>query len=433
MNSKQRRQWTQELNSLCDEIKATGNDGQEVHLVIYSFCALATLADKRRVDYCFEKPKDANAVVPEEVSIGLIYTKSFRLESIVPGNALNPEQFAKLVSLLKYCFLSSPVYRVGRQIVFSAFPVLAAYRSDVLQYQILPVSEKSPNLPRNIIGGANHPFRLEFLCKSFPDLDRPHLALYEQTRRARELLFFLHLAMPYQFWTYKIGSRNYKFNHTWTLADKICSHSQLEYRHVDDDSEIKDGAGFTETNKYSTMIRSSSERYYQMRIDEYDHVVLPENIEELESAYLALSGPRREQFQNSLFWFYSANRAESASQTFLFLIQALEGLLVRRNDRCVSCEQHTHSISDCFAEFLDQYAGDVGGLQSQDRKILYNARSGLAHGGVFAKDTAPFFGFAPQTADESRNLDRAERAVRIGLLNWLLENGSSRPRIPFKL
>jgi hypothetical protein len=157
---------------------------------------------------------------------------------------------------------------------------------------------------------------------------------------------------------------------------------------------------------------------------------LPKGIRRIFDSYYRLDATRRERF---LRWCYWINHSQSVaslstSASYMALIQAVEALRpdVRGGPACSECGRHIGpGPTRQFIAFMDEFVPRQDGETEGERRLLYNLRSRLAHGGtLMERDLRTGFGqFTPTWIEERETSGRAAVLARMAGINWLLADG----------
>jgi hypothetical protein len=158
-----------------------------------------------------------------------------------------------------------------------------------------------------------------------------------------------------------------------------------------------------------------------------DTFYLPDNLDQLVSAFVKLDGVRRRRFLRSAAAIYAARELWdiSISSYFLACVQAIETMVDRPSP--IPCPVRNRDMgpgpTKLFREFVERFCSTSG----VDRKVvneLYSVRSALAHGHyLFQLDEAPWtfnMGALAARAGEDEVYRAAITVAKTGLRNWLL-------------
>jgi len=158
-----------------------------------------------------------------------------------------------------------------------------------------------------------------------------------------------------------------------------------------------------------------------------DTFYLPDNLDQLVSAFVKLDGVRRRRFLRSAAAIYAARELWdiSISSYFLACVQAIETMVDRPSP--IPCPVRNRDMgpgpTKLVREFVERFCSTSG----VDRKVvneLYSVRSALAHGHyLFQLDEAPWtfnMGALAARAGEDEVYRAAITVAKTGLRNWLL-------------
>jgi hypothetical protein len=348
-------------------------------------------------------------------ALRLEYNQDLELTGAFAEEALSEEDVEAVPAELKRNFLESAGPGVGQGILFGSAPVDGwwGYRD---RFRIIRVP---PEASRPHVLVAPHPFLVEFIYNRSPEFT---VSLCRRRREEHRLALLLSslLKSSITWHLYKaVGGRHSTWvqlpnsGSVWNIA--FC---QIAYEH-ESIPHVLDA--FTPTDGFGRLPLVPAERYYQPRyIRDGDSLELPSDLEESIDLFFALPAQQQDRFLQASYWLNQANRVDSFSAMFMYIIQAIESLAWRRRSQtyCPRCNKpEGPGPTRLFNEFLDRHAPEA----TEGRRLLYNVRSGLSHGSMppFLVDTEMYFGFVPEEQWQRQLVEEALEAARHSMHNWL--------------
>jgi hypothetical protein len=146
---------------------------------------------------------------------------------------------------------------------------------------------------------------------------------------------------------------------------------------------------------------------------------VPTSLPSLLDTYFALDEEHQARVRRACYWLVHSHevRRLSGSAAFTSVVQAIEALLpdTRRG----------LGPTRAFQDFVQRYVPDI---DHKARRMLYDIRSDIVHGGrLLLTDLSPsgFQGLTPENTRESQLFDIARTAAQLGLVAWLQHHESS--------
>jgi hypothetical protein len=311
---------------------------------------------------------------------------------------------------------------IGQKILWVSGPMEGCWQY-TNRFQIIPVPREAP---RPNFYMAAHPFLLEFTYK------RSLNESVSQRRREREgnrlALILSSLLRPNITWQrlLAVGNRNYAWVQLPNSGGKWNpAYCQIMYSHESIPHNLDN---FTRTEGFSPIPLVPAENYYQPgHRPENDGLEMPDDMAKSFDNFFALPPHLQDRFLQASFWLNQANRVDSLSAMFMHTIQAIESLAwqPRGQEHCEACGKSKGAgPTRLFHEFLERFAPQA----IEQRKVLYEVRSGLSHGSrpPFLIDTEVHFGFVPEDLDQRRYVSNAMEAAMLAMHNWLRDPGHPR-------
>jgi hypothetical protein len=333
---------------------------------------------------------------------------------ILAGPNLTATEIDSLADQIASELVASSGTRTASAILFAHLPVEGWYRhGDFLQ--ILPPPKGAP-LPACLM--ADHPFLLQF---SFPTSSNWAIRNLRRATRGRQISLLLTglLAGTVRSLT--------GCEHHWTLLSEA-SGTALRTEYLQEGyvcpGFVEESDKFEPADEVPPLHEVEPTDYYsRWGISSDSRFEVPKNLSALLSGFYALAAEQREQFLRACSWFEVAQKFYIASRSAAFaaLISSVEALMppVNSGPECKRCGRPTgKSITQRFVEFLDQMAPSSGEIEKA-RKNLYRVRSALLHAGRLLPSDYLGFTPGPGLGDEFKNMNHAQRLVRLVLANWL--------------
>jgi hypothetical protein len=351
-------------------------------------------------------------------NLRLHYSKHGTLESAHAEAVLTVAEFESLLESLRL-MIGAEQPLVDRRGFFSTMPVCGwwKYRD---AFQILPVP---PDAPRPEWPYAAHPFLIEFRSRSTPDWLRNAL---RRDNAARKLELLLNVALVGSVELPNFNPRRHK--HEWVRcassedSGRLSEYRERGYAFRGDRS---DGASFSGTDGWEPLVAVQSQQYYTRPVPRSpgSTLTVPADLETFFDDFYALPPIEQDDFLQACFWLKEAGDAPSTSSALIQAVQAIEVLTPDGNPTgiCEKCNRQFKPgpTQQCRA-FLDEYAPLEGG-ESPIHKLIYETRSGLAHGyrPLLRGDLFHYASLNPAGIAEQTIHGETVRAVRIALRNWV--------------
>jgi len=375
----------------------------------------------------------AHAITPRRVeyhrngeiatALTLVYNKRGTLTSIERGSSLRNEDISELKQKVNACLVETTGDIVERVVVFAAVPSEGYFRYREA-FQLLPVPANAPR-PNTTVG--DHPLLLEFRVRGSAD----HMVqVLRRTRKARELELLCGALISHFQWS--IGSSagyHWVLESTDALQRPICRYLQ-EFYWLPEDPWPRTELALVEN--ISPMPVVSAAQYYTSRgITAGQFLTLPDNFSVLISKFRSLSLADRDKFLRASYWFVHSTRVFTLSQSasFTALASAIEALMPEpvRAPACSACRRSPGpGPTLLFSAFIEKYAPSPA-ASAEDRRSLYDLRSALSHGGklLHGDHLAWSIALTPGYIDQRKSMTVMWQTVRIALVKWLEEKGSS--------
>jgi hypothetical protein len=359
---------------------------------------------------------------PEAPSfLKILFTKHHLLKAILRSSKLSDTELEQIIGKIRTELLDKSQISVGREILFSWFPVNGFFKfKDELQ--ILPVPSSAP---QSVGWGGGHPFVLEFRFVTSPNFfissfRRSQIA----TRNSTILTLFLEGG---------ITQRQSKARGHWVFVPNAtsgkpeCKYLSEGYHY--DGFKIGDDS-FSNTDGFSPIVSVPENEYFtRWGLLAGKPMEIPDSLSDLISKFWHLPLLKREQFYRAAYWFKQAQNSyfESKSFSYLAAVMAIETLVEDEKDatKCPTCSKtQGKGPTKKFREFLDKFALFTSDSNEEQRvkTELYEMRSKLAHGGkIFIEDidSHSVTMTSTQSAEEQNKTELIFRVTRIALINWL--------------
>lgn len=404
------------MNDLTSQLYVGKVDDLDLARVILGFFGHAS----QKSDDVVECGRDG-----EPCALMLVYDEK-RLQSILPGPGLKSADVTQLVEQVQSDLLGPSKLLVGRDILFSSYPVTAYFEARDF-FQIVPVPRDAP---KPTFGFGKHPFVIEFI---FCDSPNTWIGGSRRLREAYRLALFLSAVLEGT-----ISYRGIRGRHHWVIVPPVTAqppkYDYCQEGYWFDGLKVVDET-FSALERWEPIKQVETGMYYWDRpIEGGRSLQLPTSIGQLVDCYRALSTDARDQFLRAAFWQRHATEARSysTSASYLALINSVEALIPpeRGMSRCKACGRETgRSITQRFVEFLEDIVPSTAGDESVSRvrEKIYRLRGKLGHGGaLLGDDLAPQTGaFDPSLTSEWDDVRQASALARLALVNWLSRQGAT--------
>lgn len=396
------------LDDLVSFLRSNQVDADELAQVFLEFFGAAAYESASEVIY--HRPGDLPAVH--------FFYNGDQLETITAGPGLSSSDILTVQGKITTDLLDLSRKIVGRQILFSAYPV-TGYLKIGDCFQICPVPQSAPR-PKDLWEG-NHPLLIEFEVPDSPNL---MIRANRVTARAQHFSLLLNAIAEGS-----IKSASSSQHYRWVIADI----AGPRYEH------LRDGYGFQDFQPWQESFTDCAVSPPIDLVDHHDYFKrighhlgrpfqLPNTFEQLFNTYLQLKTPMQEKFTRAAFWYKLSQNQESSSALFMHLIQCIETLLppAEGGRVCPECNRHIgKGPTQRFTDFLDELVPAHLEL-AKGRKHLYKLRSDLSHGwDLFARDLKTAMN--PKSSDQMLRILDAYQLARIALINWLIKQAPQQP------
>jgi hypothetical protein len=352
----------------------------------------------------------------EPHAVKLLYEDN-RLESIMAGPRLRPEDLEQLREKIRSELLEPSDQRVGRGVLFSSYPVTGYFEAPGF-FRILPVPQEAPKPPFAL---GHHPFLIEFTFHGSPNF---MIRAGRRYREAHRIALVLNAILEGT-----ITDLGMRARHHWVIVSHKPGQA-LKYEYLQEGYGFE-GLGpkrdvFSALDELEPIKHVDPQVYFSRRGLEIGRSLeIPTVMADLVRRYRYLDIKRREQFLRAAYWFRHAMVVHpySGSASFLALINSIEALMPREKGPplCQECKQPVgKSITQRFVEFLDTMVPGNGDVESA-RRSLYRVRGKLAHGGdLLREDLDPWdTPLHPERTSQGEDARHAYGLARLALVNWL--------------
>ena len=395
-------------DNLYDSLEAGSVEQEELEHVLLNFFSGASAISPTEIVYPGEETTHA---------LRLVYKKN-DLVGILSGPGLKDDQLEQVRARIRADLIESQASRIGRAVLFALKPVEGCFRyKDIFQIMSIPNEAPRPNE-----GYAAHPFILEFRFPVSRNASVRHLR-----RMLREREFELLLAALIDCLLSALGHTVRKH---WVLTGEESPETwRSEYR-----QEMYHWPGLVpEAEEYSSTegmmpigLVEPVEYYGRYGVSVGRPLDLSSDFHEQLERFEQLPKHEHDQFLRACFWFQHSQLVHtySRSAAFTALISAIEALIdpPRGEERCEKCDKPTGpGLRQLFIDFVERFAP---GLPRDDRDKLYKLRSALSHGGTLLhSDRRGWGALSAGQVQEWANVNRAQRVVRVVLIEWLRQHG----------
>jgi hypothetical protein len=343
-----------------------------------------------------------------------------QVERVFAGKALADAELRELLAQVDADLKDDRIAEYGVEILFTHQPVTAGFRFKDFPMQILSAPPDAAR-PRQI--DAHHPFLLEFPMRAYRT---PELRLRRRHKNAIEWAWVLNALLNGSITTYSSP----RPRQLWAVShDDVTPFWSTRLYYI----PALQGVVSSLSEQGERVPVLPAETYFSDKSNPawadapWNTFCLPDNLDQMVSAFARLDGARRRRFVRSAASIYTAIELWdlSISSYFLMCVQAIETMVDRPDPvRCSSCNKDIGpGPTKLFREFVERYAPDNG----VDKKVvneLYSVRSALGHGHyLFQIDEAQWsfnMGARVARADEDEIYRSAITVAETGLRNWLL-------------
>jgi hypothetical protein len=342
-----------------------------------------------------------------------------QIEKIFSGELLSKQELRELLEQVECDLRDEQIAEYGAEILFAHRPVTGAFRFKSIPMQILQAPAKAPRPPH---ASGDHPVVLEYPIRSYRTPDVRNL---RRRKNAIEWTWVLNAllrgSIKYsgsrlrQMWAIK----HLESDPFWAQEFYIVPGFQGIISHLSKQESL---LPVVPTKSYFGGARARA----NLPIDTF---FLPDDLDDLISAFVKLDGNRRRRFLRSAAAIYMAGELwnVSISSFFLACVQAIETLVDR--PPAIPCPTRRKARgpgpTKLFRQFVEKYclSSDVDQTVVQN---LYDVRSALTHGRyLFQLDEAPWSLNLGASVASDHELEISRSALTLakdGLRNWLIAN-----------
>jgi len=292
-----------------------------------------------------------------------------QIARIWAGQSLSSQELNGLLEQVEADLKDNRIAEFGAEILFAHRPVKGALRFEAVQMQILPPPSDAP-VPQQMM--AEPPFVLEYPIQAFRT---PELRNKRHRKNAFEWTWVLNALLhgsikcgsvrPRQMWAIKSAEAGRPF---WAQ----------EFYIVPGFSAFREALSDLGAIPLPVVAADTYFGGRQMQIDfPIDEFFVPDNLNQLISAFVKLDGDGRRRFLRSAVAVYIAQDLweVSISSFLLACVQAVETLVDRPTPRrCPTCGKDAGpGPTRLFREFVERYclADDVGDQRSRMGVIFF--------------------------------------------------------------